>query len=77
MVIVKIKSFARSYVWWPGIDRDIELLVKNCSACSVYASNLPKNSLALWNWPKEPWSRLHADFFHILGKNFLVIQDAT
>ncbi|XP_076301711.1 uncharacterized protein LOC143219720 [Lasioglossum baleicum] len=31
--IVKIKMHARSYVWWPGIDHDIEQLVKSCIVC--------------------------------------------
>ncbi|XP_064088507.1 uncharacterized protein K02A2.6-like [Macrobrachium nipponense] len=28
--IVRSKSIARTYVWWPGVDRDIENLVKKC-----------------------------------------------
>ncbi|XP_021359256.1 uncharacterized protein K02A2.6-like [Mizuhopecten yessoensis] len=29
--VVKMKSLARSYVWWPGIDADIENLSKSCA----------------------------------------------
>jgi hypothetical protein len=28
--VVKMKSFARSRVWWPGIDKDLESLAKKC-----------------------------------------------
>jgi len=33
MGIVKMKSLARSYFWWPYLDLDIETLVKNCVVC--------------------------------------------
>lgn len=31
--IVAAKACARSYMWWPGIDADIEERVKNCVVC--------------------------------------------
>ena len=31
--MVKMKMIARSYVWWPGIDKTIEQLVKSCKSC--------------------------------------------
>ena len=31
--IIKMKALARSYVWWPGIDKDLEHCSKSCEAC--------------------------------------------
>ncbi|XP_063636134.1 uncharacterized protein LOC134806743 [Cydia splendana] len=35
MGIVKMKSIARSIVWWPGIDAAIESVCKACTACTA------------------------------------------
>ncbi|XP_062574192.1 uncharacterized protein K02A2.6-like [Saccostrea cucullata] len=60
--IVKMKSIARSYVWWPKIDQDIENLCSSCSGCQHH-SNMPNAApVHPWDWPKEPWDRLHIDF---------------
>ena len=33
--VVRMKSQARSHVWWPGIDHDIENVVKACHPLSL------------------------------------------
>ena len=35
--IVKMKALARSYLWWPGLDMEIERRVKDCNACQIYS----------------------------------------
>lgn len=77
MGVVKIKMFARSYVWWPGIDNDIETLVKTCKVCSEMQKNPGKTILTPWPWPEKAWSRIHLDFLGpFMGRMFLVIIDA-
>jgi hypothetical protein len=34
--VVKMKALARrSHVWWPGMDHEIEKLVKSCTGCQT------------------------------------------
>ncbi|XGW09657.1 hypothetical protein V3C99_011721, partial [Haemonchus contortus] len=35
----RMKMLARSYVYWPTLDTDIEQLVRNCSKCASVAKN--------------------------------------
>lgn len=75
--IVKMKSLARSYVWWPGIDNDIHKLCKNCFDCSKRQSNPPKSELHSWKLPEGPWKRIHIDFAGpFMDHMFLLVVDA-
>ena len=75
--IARMKSLARSYVWWPNMDGDLEAKVRTCSECQ---SNRPPPASALlhpWEWPQKPWSRLHLDYAGpFLNRMFLVLVDA-
>lgn len=75
--IVKMKGLARSYVWWPKLDRDIEQAVNLCSACCQARKCAPKAELHPWVWPKIPWHRIHVDYAGPFeGKMILVMVDA-
>ena len=75
--IVRMKSFARSYVWWPGIDSELEQCVKVCTHCQLQRKVPPVMPLHPWAWPEKPWSRVHMDYAGPFeGKSFLVLVDA-
>jgi hypothetical protein len=47
MDICRMKSVARSYLWWPGMDQDLELIAKQCRVCQAVRNAppvLPLNS---------------------------------
>ena len=72
-----MKGIARSFVWWPNIDRDLEEKVKACDACQQLRHSPAQAPLHPWEFPKQPWDRLHADFAGpFQGKMFLVVIDA-
>ena len=73
----RMKSLARSYVWWPKMDIDIENIAKSCSTCQNNRHAPPSAPLQPWSWPSKPWQRVHIDFAGpFLGKTFLVVIDA-
>ena len=75
--IIRMKSMARSHVWWPRIDSKIERVVKSCIVCQSVRSSPPKSPLNPWLWPSKPWSRIHIDFAGPLyGRTYLVVIDA-
>ena len=60
--ISRMKAIARSHVWWPKLDQDIEDLVKSCSACQSVRQAPSEAPLHPWSWPSRPWQRVHIDF---------------
>ena len=75
--IARMKSLARSYFWWPGMDHDIEQCVKSCTVCQTSRKDPPVAPLHTWSWPEKPWTRVHIDYAGPMeGKMFLVIVDA-
>ena len=60
--IVRMKAMARSYMWWPGMDTDIESVAKSCVSCKAVKSAPQEAPLHPWVWPTEPWKRIHVDF---------------
>ncbi len=75
--VSKMKALARSYIWWPQMDAEIEETVKTCSDSQATRSSPPVAPLHPWEWPAQPWSRIHIDFAGpFKGHMFLVLVDA-
>lgn len=75
--IVRTKSLARSYVWWPTLDSDIEEMCQHCVDCQQY---LPKPEAAPvhpWEWTGSPWERVHVDFAGpFKGQMYFILVDS-
>ena len=72
-----MKMLSRSFVWWPGLDENIESFVKNCSKCQVHCPSPPAVPCLPWRWPAYHWFRLYLDFTGPLMDNmFLIVIDA-
>jgi hypothetical protein len=54
--VVRMKAVARSYVWLPGIDSQIEQTVKCCDGCQLTQKMPQVAPLHPWEWPSAPWA---------------------
>ena len=59
--ISRMKSLARSYIWWPDLDKSVEDLASSCSACQAVKQASAAAPLHPWIWPTKPWHRIHVD----------------
>ncbi|XP_062542494.1 uncharacterized protein K02A2.6-like [Armigeres subalbatus] len=75
--MVRMKCLARSSVYWPGIDHQIEDFVKQCKDCAAVSKSPPHAPPEAWPRPAGPWERIHVDYAGpIEGFYFLLIIDA-
>lgn len=75
--VVRMKQKACSFVFWTGIDKDVEKLVRGCENCQESAKMPRVAPLRPWPEPQKAWSRVHIDFAGpVNGHWFLVIVDA-
>ncbi|XP_024890648.1 uncharacterized protein K02A2.6-like, partial [Temnothorax curvispinosus] len=75
--VVKMKALARSLYWWPGIDKAIENLAKNCDICNTVRNNPPKAEIHEWEPAEAPFERVHVDYAGpYMNMYFFVFVDA-
>jgi hypothetical protein len=57
-----MKALARSNVWWPKLDKEVEDTVKACKTCQEHRNVPAPVPLHPWDWPDKPWSSIHVDY---------------
>lgn len=57
--VVKSKALARSYFWWPGLEKSIEQIISNCDACRTNQPNPPKVDVIQWPKSNRLFERIH------------------
>ena len=62
--MARMKSLVKMYVWWPGIDNEIETSVSICQDCQ----QSPIAPLHPCKGPTRPWTQLHIDFAGLMNR---------
>ncbi|UYV72403.1 K02A2.6-like [Cordylochernes scorpioides] len=75
--VVKMKALARNFIWWPGIDREIEEITRVCRECNINNHTLKQESVHRWESAPTPWYRIHLDFAGpFMNRMFLIVIDS-
>ena len=73
----RMKQLARTAVYWPNNDEDIEATCRQCIPCGAHQNKPVKPPNHPWMLPEKPWSRLHIDYaINFLGSNWLVLTNS-
>lgn len=78
-----MKNLERTYFWWSAMDKEIKIIKQNCDNCLDVRQNPPKSIISPWNWPENPWTRVHCNcigpfpnkyFFCYSGRNYKMVR---
>ena len=72
--ISKCRKRARSSVWWPGLSKQFETLINNCSKCNKFL-NQAVEPLIPSALPSLPWQKVATDLFKWKGATYLLVID--
>ena len=72
--IVKCRERGRQSVWWPGMSRELEELVKNCPECCK-AQKQRAQPLTPSELPDLPWQKVATDLFEWKQRMYLIVVD--
>ncbi|CAC5360353.1 unnamed protein product [Mytilus coruscus] len=76
MGIVKCKTRAREFMYWPGMMSDIQDIVEKCETCAVNNKKTNnKEPMITSKLPDRPSSKLAADLFQYKEEHYLITVD--
>jgi hypothetical protein len=73
--IGKTRLRAKDSVYWNGINKDIENMVKSCVICQEHQPTQPSKTLLPHEIPSRPWEIVGTDLFHFDNSEYLIVAD--
>ena len=70
--VVRCRSRAQSSVCWPGLSRQLEELVRSCTACAVERRN-PSEPMIASETVLIPWQTVGTDLFVYKNATYLLV----
>ena len=74
--ISAMKQISRALIWYPGLDQDVENIVRSCTTCQNNQAKPPQNNTIQWPKAEKRWSRIHVDHFFYEDYVFFIVIDS-
>ncbi len=73
--IVKTRKMAQQLYYWPGMSRDISMLVEKCQVCLQHLPSKPRIDPVLAPVPDGPMDAIGTDLMEVSGTHYLIVVD--
>lgn len=75
MGVEKSKQRARDVLFWPGMGKQIEETVQNCSIWLTHRNSNQREPMIAHPIPKRPWQAVATDLFTWQSENYIIAVD--
>ena len=75
MGIERCKQRARSCVYWPLMNEDIEQHISKCEICNKFPPTNRKEPMISHETPSRPWEKVGVNHFTLCNQDYLIIVD--
>lgn len=72
--ITKCRQRAKTSVWWPGLSKQVEDMVRSCRKCIEQQNPRPEPMIPS-AIPERPWQVIGTDLFYLKGIQYLLVVD--
>ena len=72
--IVRCRQRANQSVWWPGIGRQLQELVDNCTVCRQHSRNRAEPMIST-ELPSLLWQKVATDLLDLQNRMYLLVVD--
>ena len=66
---------ARTYMFWPGLTKDVIRIVQRCTECQTYQDAPPQLNTRVHDIPEVAWTKLGMDIFTQEERKYLITVD--
>lgn len=73
--ITKTLKRAKSLLYWPNMQQDIENEINKCRICESYRPSNIKEPLISHEVPQYPYEKVGSDILEYAGENYIVVVD--
>ena len=74
--IYRTKGYARSYIWWPNLDSQIQEFLESCEGSQMFRNKPAHATLYPWKFSARVWQRIHVDYGMFEKKMLLIVIDS-
>ena len=73
--ITKSQAYARTSVYWQGMDKDVEGMCRSCPQCQSHQRQQSREPLTSHEVPSGPWQTIGTDLFYLKQDEYLIVVD--